>query len=322
MSNWVLVLISVILALVPALIWLYIFNKQNPETKKTLFITFLAGMFSTVIILFYKNYLWGKAVNFIFFELHGLNFKLNIANLFDYESIHLVEIAAKEGVQMAILAVFFMFVGVGAMEEYIKHWVVKVFDKPFFRSIDDVIELSIVAALGFSFVEDILYFINYWHDMTTMQFAVFAFFRVTVVTMVHVLCSGIFGYFYGVAVFAGPVLKDEMRDGRKHFLLRWFHKVFRFKTKNIFRDEKIMEGLFLSIMLHAVYDFVVSLSFTFTDLFKLIGLNIKFDLGIHVFIMPLYLVGGYFLLLYLLNKKEDHKKYGKLVLREEYIQEA
>jgi RsiW-degrading membrane proteinase PrsW (M82 family) len=313
-------LIAIVLALGPALGWIYIFNKQNPETRKAIFLTFVAGMLSTAIILVYK-YFWDEAVNLIFFEVKAVSFKESIMNIFEYETMGLLTKAASEGIFKAILGTFFIFIGVGALEEYAKHWVVKTFDHSFFRSIDDVIELSIVAALGFAFVENVLYFVNHWHDLSSAQLAFFVFFRVTIVTMVHVLCSGVFGYYYGLAYFAGPVLKDEEREGRKLFFTKTFHKIFHLKSETIFRDEKILEGLIISIGLHAVYDFVLQLNLTFASIFSWIGLNIPINIPLHVIIMPLYLIGGYFYLMYLLQKKEDHKKFGKLVLREEYVAE-
>ena len=141
MSSIAIYIIAFLLAFIPAMIWIYIFNKQNPETKKVIALTFFAGMISTFIILLYK-YLWGESVNLIFFEIKSVSFKQSILDIFEYRSLGLLTKAASEGFFKAILGTFFIFIGVGAMEEYAKHWVVKIFDRNFFRSIDDVIELS------------------------------------------------------------------------------------------------------------------------------------------------------------------------------------
>lgn len=313
--------IATILAFVPAVMWIYLFNKHNPENKKTIVITFIAGMFSTAIILVYAQF-WNHTVNLVFFEFTPVSFKNSIANMFNYEGLHILKSHALDNVPMAILATFFLFVGVGAMEEYAKHWVVKICDRPFFRSIDDVIELSIVAALGFAFAENILYFTSKWDQLGSTQFAAFVFFRVTVVTMVHVLCSGIYGYFYGLAYFAHPVLQDEMKAGKKFFFTEKLHKILHMKTETIFKEEKIMEGLLLAVILHALYDFILDLNLTVGDLFAWVGLDVNINIALYTIAMPLYLVAGYFYLAHLLDKKEDHKKYGKMVMRQEFVMEG
>ncbi len=58
-------------------------------------------------------------------------------------------------------AVWF-FVMVGALEEFVKHLVTRFSDEYKIKSVADAVQFSIIAALGFAFVENILYFLGIW----------------------------------------------------------------------------------------------------------------------------------------------------------------
>ena len=120
-------------------------------------------------------------------------------------------------------------------------------------------------------------------------------FRSIFSTFAHVMFSGIFGYFYGVAHFASPILQKEIREGR-HKLINLLHKIVRFRRITLFRDEKILEGFLIASFLHAFF-------------------NIFLEMGWTIIITP-YLMSGFFMLNYLLRKKENMKKYGTVLNRD------
>jgi RsiW-degrading membrane proteinase PrsW (M82 family) len=351
-NNLLTIPLMAVLAIIPAIIWIKIFNKENPEEKTTLIFAFFAGCTSTIPIFFYqKLFTTGETGNFIFFKAQAVNFQNNIADLFGYPSLGMLTDAAASGALIAAVGVFLVFMGVGALEEIVKHTVVNtkaaiylaiisivvggtymfqnfslqttlyiggllILYLTFLRlltrfiklqSIDDAIEVAIVAALGFAFVENVHYFSGKFGAIPMGSFIFFVIIRVTVVSIVHVLCSGIMGYHAGLATFAHPVLQDEIREGRKLRFIGFMHRLFQLPTESIFRFEQMFLGLLYAIGLHALYDFLMQLKYDF------------FGIPMFALIMPLYFIGGLWYLFSLLEDKEDHKKFGRVVVKEEFV---
>ncbi len=343
--------LMIIVAFIPSVIWIKIFNKEHPEAKSALIVSFLAGCTSTIPIFFYQDlFLSGKTGNFIFFKAQAVNFQQNISEIFGYPSLSMLTDAASSGAYKAALGVFAVFMGVGVLEEIVKHVVINkraakylafisfivaiVFlfkdfslKNIFFigglifiylaflrllmsflkiRSIDDAIEIAIVGALGFAFIENIHYFTGKFDSIPMGTFLFFVVVRLTIVTVVHVLCSGILGYHVGIAHFAHPVLQDEMREGRKMLFVKFFHNLFRLPKDTIFEVEQVFIGLLYAIGVHALYDFFMQLKFTI------------FGIPAFALIMPIYFIGGLWYLFDLLDKKEDQKNLGKLVIKQVY----
>ena len=198
---------------------------------------------------------------------------------------------------------------VGVYEETAKHWVVKITDNDFFDSIDDAIQFSIVAALGFAFLENILYFYNIWHVYGAQgaDFAKFFLLRSLLSVGLHVIASGIFGYYYGVAHFAQPILQEQLGLGKNFPILAKIHQLFRFKSETLFHEEKIFQGLLIAAGVHGLFDFLMG----FADHLNEVGSGSATKLLIMINV-PM-IIGGYFWLTYLLDKKEDHKKYGHVL---------
>jgi RsiW-degrading membrane proteinase PrsW (M82 family) len=276
LPKYITIGICALLAFLPVIMWGYIFLRKHPEAKKLVAITFIAGTLAVVPLLLYK-YLWQ-----FFPWLNAFIWTRNIdADFLGLSSFILIP-----------LPVLVTFMVVGIIEEVSKIMSVKVVDKKAFRSIDDAIELSIVAALGFAFVENVIYFQNIaalrGFDQLFMPFVFRSFFS----TFAHIMFSGIFGYYYGVAHFAEPVWKEEVRKGR-HPILKYFHKIFHIKRPVMFHHEKILEGLVVASLLHASFNIFLEMEWAFL-------------------VIP-FLTFGYIVLTYLLKKKENLKKYGKLL---------
>ena len=279
-------------ALVPALIWLTVVVRQHRGNRWLVLFTFLGGMIAAKVILVYKDY-WDTTINFIFFKVSLVDFTSNIQAL----------------VVNTVLATFVIFLGVGVMEEVAKFVVMRMISLRHFRSIDDVIMLAIVSALGFSFFENTVYFVNHW-SLKTTEFFSLAVFRVTIVTMVHVLCSGVLGYYYGMAFFASPVLKIQMMKQQKHPILGFLKRFLNLKSSQVYHDEMLMIGLFTAMLLHGIYDFVLSLD----ELAKQSEAVRQFQESIHfplyIPVMLLYFFGGFWYLRHLFEKKELDLKLG------------
>jgi len=270
------IIVSVILASVPALIWGYIFYKKNPEDRKLVGLTFTVGALAVFPILIYK----------FFWQF------LPWINAFKFADKYSDDVIGLSAVTFVPLSIIITFMIVGLIEEIMKMLSVKVVDDDEIRSIDDSIEFFIIAALGFSLTENILYFYNIWLTQGPENLILPFFFRSSFSTLAHLIFSGILGYYYGVAHFAGPILRKEIRENRRHWTVL-IHKIFNFRKTKMFHQENILEGLLISIGLHALFNIFLEMNWTFV-------------------IVP-FLVSGYITLDYMFRRKENHKRYGKLL---------
>lgn len=268
--------VSLLMACIPAYIWAYIFYKKDPVYRPKAITSFLFGILSVAPILLYK-WSWDH---------------LPQANIFNYTDQLQIDIFHFTPLLFLPLGSVFAFMFVGVIEEYMKHLVVVKTDRGFFRNIDDAIEFSILAALGFAFIENALYFYYIWTFQGSDILVVSFVFRSIFSTFAHILFSGIYGYFYGIAYFADPIWSEEKRKNR-HPLISFFHTIFHMKSNRVFAIEKRSEGLFLAVMLHAIFNLMLEMSLTF-------------------FMVP-FLILGYSYLDYLFKEKENLKEYGYLV---------
>ncbi len=268
-------LVSIFAALIPIIIWGYIFYQKNPESRKWTFITFLGGMISVTPILLYK-WSWKFYPSMNAFQY--LNTFSN--NLIDIKNFALP------------LSVVLIFMLVGVFEEYMKHLVVKIIDRNRFKTIDDAIEFSIIAALGFAYVENVLYFTYIWNTQGTESFIISVVFRSIFSTFAHILFSGLYGYYYGLAHFSDPIFQEEIRK-KRFILIKFVHKICHFHLPTLFHEEKVLEGLLIAVLTHAFFNILLEMSWT-------------------VLIVP-YLLFGFVTLSYLFDKKENHKNYGRIV---------
>jgi len=268
---------SIILAVVPAAIWGYIFYLKNPYKRSIIFYAFFLGSTAVFPILFYK-YLWQ------FFPW---------INAFRYTQSFATNVIGIENIVSIPLNVIFTFSLVGIIEELMKHVAVRAMGSDDFRDIDDVIELSILCALGFSFTENIMYFHNIWVTQGAHDLFVPFVFRTIFSTFAHVLFSGILGYYYGISHFATPILKQE----KKILWPKMMERMFGVDDDLIFSVQNLAQGFLIAAGLHAIFNIFLEMNWTFL-------------------LFP-YLLIGYIYLSYLFEKKENHKKYGRLTTKEE-----
>jgi len=366
--------IGVLLALLPALIWGYVFYKKSAADRKTAFLSFFAGLFSVAPILLYQE-IWSHKLkigslslqhinifrhiekltqnpsweNFLFFVAVSVLVALGIY-LFTAIATFIIGILSGEtklrvfertlarsleepllfislGVFVGLLAYFFnlsleraiwYYLMVGAMEEFSKHLVVRFMDDGKYRGVDDVILYSIMVALGFAFLENIIYFIDrIWLSACSFQeiqakecllnpktgqyihqvgILLFPFvFRSLFSTLAHVCFSGVFGYFYGLAYFATQELKQAQEKSRGYFLVRGIAKIFNLKGHALFHQQQIILGVFVAIVLHMIFDVILEWN--------------------AVYLIVPYLVAGYLLLGYLLKKKRHQVEAGEITER-------
>jgi len=267
--------LALLLSIVPAAVWGYIFYKKQVGKKSMSLRTFIAGAVFVAPLLAYK-FLW-QYFPWLNAFAYTHQFKDDFVGFTNLTSIP--------------LDVLFTFLIVGVIEEVTKFMAVRMSGPENILSIDDAIEMFITAALGFAFVENIIYFYNIM-SMRGAENILYPFvFRGLFSSFAHIMFSGILGYYYGIAHFAGPLLKDDNLKKRWP-IFRKIASILPFKNEVEFKQEKIIQGLFIAITLHALFNIFLEMNWTFL-------------------LVP-YLTGGFIWLNYLLEKKEDHKAYGRL----------
>lgn len=267
------------LACFPAAAWGYIFYKKQPEDRFHTIVTFAIGALAVFPILLYK-WLWKY-----FPSINILAYSKNFEN----------DLIGISGFVMIPLSVIIAFAFVGIIEEIMKMSCVHAADDNKIRHIDDAIMFAILAALGFAFTENILYFYTIWTKQGPANLLVPFLFRSVFSTFAHILFSAMFGYYYGIAHFAKPFLQEELRNNR-HTFWDWYHRVFKWKTAELFHEEKMLEGLTLAVGLHAIYNIFLEMNWTF--------------------IMVPYLVIGYLFVSHLFKMKENQKRLDLLCVNE------
>ncbi len=155
-----------------------------------------------------------------------------------------------------------MFLAV--IEEYVKHLMVRFIDDKKIKDIDDAITLSIVIGLAFSFIETIIYAINVGDMAIVLP-------RALLTMPIHVIASGIFGYYYGLARYAKPILEAEHKQKRYQMKFKWFHTILRMKKSDIYEEEKTAQGLVLATLFHTVANVLFELNLAYITVPLIVG---------------------------------------------------
>jgi RsiW-degrading membrane proteinase PrsW (M82 family) len=129
-----------------------------------------------------------------------------------------------------ILAFASLFI-IAPIEEYFKYFVIKkkAYSNPAFDEPLDGVIYGVVAGLGFASLENILVIFSEGQNAIILRFAT--------ATLMHAVTSGIVGYYLGIAKFI------KQKD----------------KEKSL-----ISQGLIIAILLHGLYNIVVSIQTVFT----------------------------------------------------------
>lgn len=232
------VVISILLALVPVAIWGGLIRKKTTQERKFLIQVFIGGSLSVVPILLYQR-LWEK---------------FSVLDIIGFIEGHVTDPKT---------AAILVFIFVGIMEEVVKQAVVRITDRrhpEIFLTINGTLTLSVVSALGFAFAENIFYFYSIWVNFGFVDLFSSFVFRSSFTAAGHMIFSGIFGYYFGMAKFASDFTAQERFAGKKFYLTRFFGKIFRLKTYEIYRQQKILQGLFLAMGIHAVFNYLLQMN--------------------------------------------------------------
>lgn len=275
MPSWFPFIASTLLAVIPVGIWIRIISRLGEE-KGLLIKTFLLGTFSVIppfILIF----------------------------LFDrYPQLNVYLLISREVGAFALAALLTNLV-VGIIEEIGKHLIVRVIDKrhpEYLQTISSALRLSICAGLGFSFAENIFYF----YSITTNPsygasdlFTTFIF-RSIFTMCGHMIFSGIFGYFFGIGKFAPDVSEQARWEGDPLRFARFFSRITGRMVYQVVREQKILTGLFLAMVMHAAF-------------------NVSLDLGHKLPAIGIVAAGALYIF-YLLRTKSGHLMFSILKRRD------
>ncbi|MGL5831275.1 MAG: PrsW family glutamic-type intramembrane protease [Candidatus Altimarinota bacterium] len=230
-------LVAGAMAFIPALIWLtFIFRKQKRKILQTFL--FLTGIFS-VLPIFLLQYFFSQFPQF--------NFIAVLDSQITNPHLHYLLILA----------------WVSVTEELIKQWLIRYFDNKFLiiETINDSIQFSLISALGFSFAENIFYFYQIGTELGIQSLFVAYLFRSIFTTAAHLVFSGFFGYYYGIAKFSISIIEQSNWAGKKHFFSKLIGKILNISQIQAYRESTILKGLFLAIIMHTFFNYLLQLNY-------------------------------------------------------------
>lgn len=237
MSITFLWIISFVLAIVPVVIWLYILLKDKKHDKGMLLLIFSGGILA-VFGVFGVQYL---------FELYP--------NIDPFLWIH-------ENVKNPAYYFVGIFVLVGVFEEIFKQLMVRYVDskKVLIQTVNDSIRFSLVAALGFAFAENIFYFKTVILSSPIQEVIVTFLFRSIFTAAAHMIFSGIFGMFFGIGKFSIDISRQRHWQGKIYLGPHIIGRIFKIPFAHAFKEWKILEGLFLAILMHTVFNYLLEMN--------------------------------------------------------------
>ena len=326
-------LIAISVAAIPAVVWTWLFLPYHRERLSIVLCMFFAGMLSTIPILFYDALVRFRV------ELHFFLFRI-VPESFS-SSAQMFVVSHWPGIsvlQSSLLAMFVSFLLVGVIEEGSKLWVLWRTGKRNSASIDDVMQMAVIVAIGFAFAENVTnsgYFLSFVREylLNPETRDIVAFIgnvagRSVLTSMVHIVSTGIMGYYLGVALYAGPILQEQQSRGARLWIIEKLHDIFGIPKRSLFRRVKILTGFAIAVGLHALSNFLVSLPDalpgnprTLGDLLHS-GPHSPFHfVALLLFPTLVYVVGGFGLLTWLFQRKENMKERGHLVEEEAFVAE-
>lgn len=324
-------LIAASVALIPALLWCSLFLKYHRERLGLVTLMFFAGMLATAPILFYDALVRrGAELHFFVFSLKPESFNRS-ADIFAQGGL-----LGNPGLKGTILATFLSFIVVAVIEEVSKYWALRKSSGGVPTSIDDVLQFAIVVAIGFAFAENVLngnYFMGFVREYLlrpggpdVLGFLSNVTGRSVLTSMVHIVSTGVLGYFLGLSMFAGPYLRDGRRRGQRFPLLRACSAALHVPEETLFRRAALVCGLLAAVLLHSVFNFLVTLPDilpghprTLGDLFGSPAESPFHWVAMLLFPSLFYVCGGFWLLTGLFLRRENLQEFGHPVQTEVFV---
>lgn len=327
-------ILAIGVAAIPAAIWCVLFLQEHVQKLSSTLLMFFAGMLSTVPILFYDMLVRsGVELQFFLFRITPESFSRS-SSAFVSGSL-----AEMPDIRTTILSALVTFLIVGFVEESSKAWVCSRSAKGVVSSVDDVMQLAVIVAIGFAFAENILnptYFVGFVQQYLLVpespqwgEFFGNVVGRSILTSMVHILSTGVMGYFLGLAIFAGPLVSDVEKEGREYIVAYTLSTFLRLPEKAVFRAQMLLTGIVLATALHGLFNFTVTLPDLLPTHPKTIGDLLGSAPGsllhtIAFLLVPslFYVVGGFWVLTTLFARKENEKERGVLIETDTFVREG
>ncbi len=216
-----------------------------------------------------------------------------------------------------ISSFFLVFLLIGLCIEYFINFMVRIAGFGFFRSVDDVIDLSFAAALGFTFSENLIAFSltfsgNNPDVIEPVLMLKYFLIREFFILPIHLFAAGLFGYFYGIALFASQELQE---NNKKDFFFRLYTLLFFFIPKSFrFKTIKIAQGTTLSVLSYSIFFSIYHKNYMVSDVFHWLGIpSLSVDEQLILLIAFLIFKGGTILFFNLMDKKRRWSQKGLLI---------
>ena len=324
-------LLAILAAAIPAVVWCALFLPYHRERMSIVLTMFFAGMLSTVPILFYDAMVRGGVdLQFFLFRVQPQSFSQSA------QSFVAGQWPGIGSLQLSIGAMLVSFLIVGILEEGSKFWVLKRAGSSFITSVDDMMQMAIIVAIGFAFAENITnsgYFLGFVKEYLLdperrdwMGFTGNVVGRSVLTSMVHIVSTGVLGYFAGLAIFAGPHLQEHKSRGVRHRVIEYLHRLFGMRRTEVFRRQMVLAGFTCAVVLHAMSNFLVTLPDvlpgnprTLGDLLQAGEASPLNYVALLLFPTLFYVVGGFYLLTSLFAHKENMKERGHLIVVDTFV---
>ncbi len=238
MSTTLLWIISITLALVPVLIWLFLLFKDKKQDKLMMFLIFAGGSMAV-------------------FAVFGLEYLFEIVPSVDPFAW------VSENIEDPTYYFVGIFMLVGVFEELFKQGMVRYVDskRVLIQTVNDSIRFSLVAALGFAFAENIFYFKSIFLASPVQEAVVVFLFRSIFTAAAHMIFSGIFGLFFGIGKFSIDISRHRHWQGRIYLGPHIIGRVFNMPFAQAFKEWKILQGLIIAILLHTIFNFLLEMNY-------------------------------------------------------------
>lgn len=203
--------------------------------------------------------------------------------LYLFPSDSLVQILLKSFVQIAFL------------EEFFKYLFFIIFRKKIMPTVDKQHPLAIMiysgaVALGFAIAENLLYVIQYGHEVL--------YWRAFSAVVLHLCCGLMIGYFISLSIHKYKVTTNPIKSISGRSIM----DVFMTKSIRLRNFIYLMTGLFMATFFHGLYDFnlisVHSYGGTFTD-----G-NLSYSIQLVILTVAIYIVRKMIMHLVKLNRSQ------------------
>lgn len=173
------------------------------------------------------------------------------------------------------------------LEEYFKYLINPFLVYKRLNSVASAIVNTLYVGLAFAFVENILFFIQ---NQDSADFTSIFIYRSLFTTLLHVCASGVLGYFYGLSLFAKPIVANYEIEKSQYSTLASLRALLGVRKKSIFQSVSITQGFFVAALVHALFNLFLYLDFKIIAATGIIGLSI--------------------VIVYLLNLKSTQLQYG------------